>query len=157
LNPFVGEILGFSPKTKHYMHLKYTAHNTTLELGPLIGILVSREYPDTPDNPFGAITQFCMEAAEACRLQGGQDFFFTPNQLNHEVTYVPGWTYTGSSCRKHPMPLLHVIYNRVTTIKLENLPSVQQFLQNAVQHHNTAVFNEKFLNKTEVFIALSSN
>ncbi|MGI2295448.1 YheC/YheD family protein [Paenibacillus sp. GXUN7292] len=157
LNPFVGEILGFSPKTKHYMHLKYTAHNTTLELGPLIGILVSREYPDTPDNPFGAITQFCMEAAEACRLQGGQVFFFTPNQLNHEVSYVQGWTYNGGSWRKHPMPLPHVIYNRLTTRKLENLPSVQKFLQNAVQHHNTAVFNEKFLNKTEVFSALSSN
>jgi len=158
LNPVVAETIGFERQasTKHSMQLKYTAHNSTLELGPLIGILVSKDYPDTPDNPFGAITQFCKEVAEACRLQGGQVFFFTPNQLYSNPTSIQGWTYHGSWNRSR-MPLPHVIYNRLTTRKLENLPSVKQFLQYVAQHNQTAVFNEKFLDKTEVFSALMTN
>ena len=158
LNPVIAEMLGFQRQAsmKHFMHLKYTAYNTTLELGPLIGILVSKEHPDIPDNPFGAITPFCKEVAEACRIQGGQVFFFTPNHLNNNPASIQGWTYLDgwNRCR---MPLPHVIYNRLTTRKLENLPSVQQFLQYTVHHNQTTVFNEKFLDKTEVFSALMTN
>src|SRR5690606_7915176 len=47
-----------------------------------------------------------------------------------------------------------VVNNRLTMRKLENKPSVQHFLREVKSRYGTHVFNEKFLDKSEVFEAL---
>ncbi len=134
----------------------YRAGDATLVLGPLIGVLVSRAYPDMPDKPFGSITLFCRELVEACAAQGAYVYFFTPSQLDASSATVEGWVYQ-EGWRMMTMPVPDVVNNRLTTRKLENRPSVQHFMKEVKIRHKATVFNEKFLDKTEVFDALKKD
>ncbi|WP_141504351.1 YheC/YheD family protein [Paenibacillus luteus] len=135
------------------IRLQYKDGTATLVLGPLIGVLVSRDYPHLPDKPFGSITMFCRELVEACTAQGAYVYFFTPNQIGTSLDHLDGWIYS-NGWLKVTLPVPDVINNRLTSRKLENRPSVQQFIKEVKLKHQTTVFNEKFLDKTEVFDAL---
>ncbi|WP_424768063.1 YheC/YheD family protein [Paenibacillus sp. sgz302251] len=138
------------------MRLHYKASTATLVLGPLIGVLISRDDPNMPDKPFGSITMFCRELVEACTAQGAYVYFFTPNQIGGSSNYIDGWIYQDGWCQV-TLPVPDVINNRLTSRKLENKPSVQHFLKEVKLNHQTTVFNEKFLDKTEVFEALKKD
>ncbi|ANE48454.1 hypothetical protein SY83_21650 [Paenibacillus swuensis] len=140
-------------QTTVQLRMQYKASSHSLILGPLIGVLVSRSYSQFPDKPFGTITSFAKELVDACQSQGALVYFFTPNEVGFNTNYVQGWSYS-DSWYKTAFPSPDVLHNRLTTRKLENKPSVQHFMREVKQRHNTSVFNEKFLNKTEVFQAL---
>ncbi|HEY0826531.1 MAG TPA: YheC/YheD family protein [Bacilli bacterium] len=136
------------------LRMHYRAGSQTLSLGPLIGIMVSREYHGaSSDKLFGAITPYCKEVAEACRMQGAFVFFFTPNDIHANHQSVGGWSYNGR-WSKSSFPVPNVVHNRLTSRKLENRPSVQLFMKEAKSRYHTSIFNEQYLNKTEVFQAL---
>ncbi|MBB6733530.1 YheC/YheD family protein [Cohnella zeiphila] len=135
------------------LRLQYRPGSKVLALGPLIGVLVSREFPEQPDKPFGAITMFCRELTDACRKQGAFVYFFTPSAIHTTYRSVEGWIYT-TKWHRATVPAPDVVNNRLTTRKLENMPVVQQFLQEIKQRYGASVFNEKFLDKSEVFDAL---
>ncbi|ASS66446.1 MULTISPECIES: YheC/YheD family protein [unclassified Paenibacillus] len=130
----------------------YKQSSSTLSLGPLIGVLISRDYPQQTDRPFGAITMFCRELVDACAAQGASVYFLTPDAAV-SGSRIEGWIYNGG-WRKTSMPVPDVVNNRLTARKLENRPSVQQFFKEAKSRYGTQVFNEKFLDKNEVFGAL---
>jgi hypothetical protein len=139
------------------LRIQYKAGNSTLVLGPLIGVLVSRDYPNTPDKPFGPITMFCKELVEASTAQGVYVYFFTPSQIGSQLdTTIDGWVYS-DGWQQVRMPIPDVVNNRLTSRKLENRPSVQHFMKDVKQQHKTNVFNEKFLDKAEVFDALKKD
>jgi len=140
------------------LRLQYKAGSSTLVLGPLIGVLISRSYSGMQDKPFGSITMFCKEMVDACQAQGAYVYFFTPSQINESGSHksVEGWIYE-DGWRKTVMPAPDIVSNRLTSRKLENRPSVQHFLKEVKLHHQTAVFNEKFLDKHEVFDALKKD
>jgi len=138
------------------IRLQYKAGTATLVFGPLIGVLISRDYPHMPDKPFGSITMFCRELVEACTAQGAYVYFFTPNHIGSSIDNIEGWIYS-DGWKKVTIPVPDVVNNRLTSRKLENRPSVQQFMKEVKQHHQTSVFNEKFLDKTEVFDALKKD
>ncbi|WP_248930495.1 YheC/YheD family protein [Paenibacillus hamazuiensis] len=133
--------------------LKYSATSRTLSIGPLIGVMVSRVFSSSPDRPFGTITAFCREMTDACEEHGAFVYFFTPDDISPRSDTVKGYTYSGRWIR-NSFPVPHVIYNRLTSRRYENRPVVQQFIQNAKLHHHSSIFNEKYLNKNEVFDAL---
>lgn len=54
------------------------------------------------------------------------------------------------------MPIADVVNNRLTSRKLENKPSVQHFVKEVKSRYGTVTYNEKFLDKNEVFEALKS-
>ncbi len=135
------------------LRLHYRPAASLLSLGPLIGVMVSRDYPQTPDKPFGAITQFCKELVDAGAIQGAHVYFFTPNQLDGSVSSLEAWVFA-DGWRKVKVPAPDVVNNRLTMRKLENKPSVQHFLREVKSRYGTHVFNEKFLDKSEVFDAL---
>ncbi|WP_438446138.1 YheC/YheD family endospore coat-associated protein [Gorillibacterium sp. sgz5001074] len=139
----------------HGVHLTaaYRPSTKTLVLGPLIGVLVSRVYSGLPDRPFGAMTPFCRELTDACELYGGFVYFFTPEDLSAGTSSVPGWVFHGR-WTKRTMPAPDVLYNRLTSRKLENKPIVQHFMRDVKSRYNAVVFNERYLNKTDVFQAL---
>jgi len=138
------------------LRIQYKASTATLMLGPLIGVLISRDYPHMPDKPFGSITMFCKEMTDACKAQGAYAYFFTPNELSDSRSSVEGWIYD-QGWRKTAMPLPDIVSNRLTSRKLENKPSVQHFLREVKQTYKGSVFNEKFLDKHEVFSALKQD
>jgi glutathione synthase/RimK-type ligase-like ATP-grasp enzyme len=137
------------------LRIHYKAGSSTIFIGPLIAVMVSRVYPDSADKPFGKLTAFCKELDDACRLQGAFVYFFTPNDIESNRPNLNGWTYSGY-WRKHALPLPDVVHNRLTSRKLENKPSVQHLIKEVKSAHGASVFNEKFLDKTEVFQALKN-
>lgn len=139
------------------LRLHYKTASAVLALGPLIGVLVSRDYPQTPEKPFGSITMFCREVVDACKSQGAFVYFFTPKHIGDNTNIVRCWIYTGDGWKESEMPAPDIVNNRLTTRKLENSEAVQRFLKETKFHHATIAFNEKFLDKTEVFEALKKD
>ena len=138
------------------LNASYSSGSRTLRLGPLIGVLVSRDHPEQPDRVFGQITMFCRELTNACHAQGAYVYFFTPEALVSRSSTIQGWVYD-EGWRKLSLPVADVINNRLTTRKVENKPSVQHFLADVKSRYGTHFFNEKFLDKTEVFEALAQD
>ena len=138
------------------LRFKYSASSRTLRIGPLISVLISRDYPEVPDKPFGSISMFCYELVKACQKQGAHVYFFTPDHITSNPGQVQGWIYD-EGWRRTTMPCADVVNNRLTSRKLENKPSVQHFMKEVKSLYGTHVFNEKFLDKNEVFDALRSD
>ncbi|MFD0672950.1 YheC/YheD family protein [Cohnella sp. GCM10027633] len=138
------------------VRLRYQASSRTLSMGPLIGVLVSRDHPNQTDKPFGDITMFCRELTDACRSQGAYVYFFTPGAIGATLSTVEGWIYT-KGWHRLTLPAPDVVNNRLTSRKLENQPIVQSFLKEIRHKYNAHVFNEKFLDKSEVFDALKKD
>ena len=68
INQTVASKTGLVPRS--VLSVSYRSASRTLRLGPFISVLVSQDYPDQPDRPFGSITMFCHELVKACRKQG---------------------------------------------------------------------------------------
>jgi glutathione synthase/RimK-type ligase-like ATP-grasp enzyme len=136
--------------------LSYKNGSRTLVLGPLIGVLVSRVYTHMQDRPFGAMTAFCRELTDASALYGGFVYFFTPDDISNGASTVTAWTYADRWV-KRTFPAPDVMYNRLTSRKLENKPIVQHFMKEVKSSFNAVVFNEKYLNKSDVFQALKND
>lgn len=142
--------------SRSVLNVKYNAVEKTLRLGPVIGVMISRYYPEDPSKPFGSISSFCMEMVKACQNLGAYVYFFTPDMIGPDpsileaILYDEGW-------KKSTVPAPDVVNNRLSTRKLENSPSVQHFMKEVKSRWGTHVFNEKFLDKTEVFDALGTD
>lgn len=131
----------------------YRPSSHTLVVGPLIGVLMPRASAQRPD-PFGNTTAFCKELTEAAKEQGAFVYFFPPSGIDeNNLDTIRGWTYA-NGWRQGEFPMPDVIHNRLTSRKLENLPEVQKLFQEAKTRYGAQVFNEKYVDKTEVFSAL---
>lgn len=135
------------------LRMRYRRGARELVLGPLVGVLISRDYPHHPDRPFGAITGFCRELVDAAKLLGGAVYVLTPAMLGSSVSRLDAWVWA-DGWRRVKAPAPDVVNNRLTTRKLENKTSVQHFFREVKSRFGTQVFNEKFLDKSEVFNAL---
>jgi glutathione synthase/RimK-type ligase-like ATP-grasp enzyme len=149
----LAERLGFSRGAK--LCLRYRPSSKMLVAGPLIGVLVNRANSLSADRPFGSITAFCRELTEACAKYGASVYFFTPADLSDVKREIPGWAYDGQWNRR-TLPVPDVIYNRLTSRVLENSSNVQHFFEEVKSTGATSIFNERYLNKSEVFEALQT-
>lgn len=154
INQSLARRIGLASSATLRMH--YSEKTSTLSLGPIIGVLISRDYPNLPDRPFGSITMFCKELVEGCAEEGAHVFFFTPNGITESSDTVEGWVFN-NAWKQISLPYPDIVNNRLTSRKLENKPNVQQFLKEIKMRHSAQVFNEKFLDKHEVFDALKSD
>jgi glutathione synthase/RimK-type ligase-like ATP-grasp enzyme len=134
--------------------IRYKSAGGLLILGPLIGVLMT-SMNTSSSQPFRDSTAFCRELTDACRLQGGHVYFFTPKSIGSGTT-VSGLTYAGG-WRRGVFPVPDVVYNRLTKRKLENKLSVQHFLKEVKSRHGGSVFNERYLDKTDAFRALKND
>jgi glutathione synthase/RimK-type ligase-like ATP-grasp enzyme len=151
LTPALASKLGLHHGVKLCLH--YKPSTRVLSIGPLIGVMIPRVYNKQPDRPFGQITAFCRELTQACTLYGAHVFFFTPDEMTANPLGVQGWTWQGGWQRRS-FPVPDVVYNRLTSRRYENRPNVRQFMKDVKAQHGAVVFNEKYLDKTEVFDAL---
>lgn len=135
------------------VRLKYHPSTRTLVVGPLIGVLINSVRQNNENRPFGTVTAFGRELTDAARQFGGLIYFFTPDDIKQDASTVTGWGYHHGWVQ-HTYPAPDVIYNRLTKRKLENKPSVQQFMKEVKSQYGTITFNERYVNKTEVFDSL---
>ena len=135
------------------MRASFVSSTQTISVGPVIGVIMSRASSKDPNRPFGDTTAFCKELADAAKKVGAFVYFFTPKDISPGRNSIPGWTYDkGWKHGVFPMP--DVLHNRLTSRKYERMESVRTLFQEAKTKHGTKVFNEKYLDKTEVFAAL---
>ncbi|MCR8642063.1 YheC/YheD family protein [Paenibacillus sp. N1-5-1-14] len=132
----------------------YRPSSNTLTIGPLIGVIIRRIKASDPENLLGNNSSFGREFAEACNLYGASMFFFTHDDIHLDQPYVSGWTYHEDQWRKSHFPIPNIIYNRLTSRSIESSTTVQQFMRDSKLNYDTQTFNEKYLNKNEVFDAL---
>lgn len=151
ISPNLSSSLGLPPNTT--VNVKYDTAGRTLRVGPVIGVMVSRYDSAAPEKPFGSISSFCMEMIDAGRKLGAFVYFFSPDMIRSDLSALEG-VWHESGWKKGRVPIPDVINNRLPTRKMENSPSVQHFLREVKSRYGTPVFNEKFLDKTEVFEAL---
>ncbi len=135
------------------LNIIYLRKTQRLKLGHILGVMVNQIRTQPPTRPFGNITSFCNELTVACQAEGGFVYYFSPESLKARSKQIDGWSYHGS-WHKLSLPVPDVIYNRLTSRVLENKNSVQHFMKEVKSLYNTKIFNEKYLNKTEVFGAL---
>ena len=135
------------------LSVRFRKSTRTLHIGPLIGVMMSRVSTKDSEKPFGANTAFCKELTNACAKYGAFIYFFTPKGITPNSPSVNGWSYS-NHWHKKIFPIPNVVYNRLTSRKLENQANVQKFMNDVKSRYNSVVFNEKYLNKTEVFQAL---
>jgi len=133
------------------LRITYDGHNRIIVIGPAIGVMFP-SMSDSPDRPFGNVTSFCKELHGASLNYGGLVYFFTPDGISESD--VDGLRYAAQRFKRMRFPIPDIVYNRLTTRKLENKDSVQQFFLHVKSRHNGHVFNEKFLDKNDVFNAL---
>lgn len=129
------------------VRMQYRPKSRVLQLGPLIGVLLRST---GKSSLFGTNTTFCKELSDASSLHGACVFFFTPSGISSSPGSIEGWVHRNGGWHKASFPMPDVVYNRITTRKIENKPSVQNFLRE-VKSGGGQVFNERFLDKTEVF------
>lgn len=153
VSPILAERCGLTSRA--VLKIRYFDSSQTLRIGPLISVLISRDHPDKPDRPFGSITMFCSELVRACQKRGAYVYFITPDHIDSVTGQIEGWVYD-EGWKKRVMPIADVVNNRLTSRKLENKPSVQHFVKEVKSRYGTVTYNEKFLDKNEVFEALKS-
>ncbi|SDN21822.1 YheC/D like ATP-grasp [Paenibacillus sp. yr247] len=152
VNPVLASKIGLHNGAQ--LNLNYRQNTRTLSIGPLIGVMISRVYAGSPDRPFGAITAFCKEMTDACELFGAIVCFFPPDEMHGNAQTLSAYSYSNGSWSKKTFPIPNVIYNRLTSRKFEKMTNVQLFMKDVKAHFATNIFNEKYLDKTEVFEAL---
>lgn len=134
------------------LRIAYRPQSRSIKIGPLLGVMVPL-ITQTPGRRFGIITSFCRELTEAGRAEGAFVYFFTTDDLRSSQDKIEGWSLNGQEYRAS-FPVPNVIYNRLPSRKLDSKPGLQEFLRSAKAKWHTSVFNEKYLDKTEVFQAL---
>ncbi|WP_052807274.1 YheC/YheD family endospore coat-associated protein [Risungbinella massiliensis] len=138
------------------LHAQYDINSRHLQLGPMLGIMID----PTPlhDQPtFGNTGKFLEECCQAGMQQGIYLIIFPPEKVSLEKQTIQGWTYMKGKWQRNTVPFPNAIYNRILSRKQEQITSVQTILQRLMRNHRIPIFNEKFLNKQEVYDVLSTD
>jgi hypothetical protein len=140
------------------LNARYDPQSRRLQLGPLLGVMMNRdpEVGETEDQPFGLMTRFFEECAQACYNKGASFTVFAPEDISLANKCIQGWTYENSKWKQTPSPLPDIVYNRLTSRRLEQQADIQQKLQQ-LQSQRVKIFNETFLDKKEVHELLSKD
>jgi glutathione synthase/RimK-type ligase-like ATP-grasp enzyme len=130
---------------------RFDSRSFRLRFGPLFGILINAEPQGKQDQLFGLMTRFLEECCAAGQSQGVRVAIFSPEQLDLKSWETGAWVREKGRWIFTRLPLPDVIYNRITSRKLEQQDQIQNKLYQLKTHFHIPVFNEKFLNKYQVY------
>lgn len=131
-----------------------------LQIGPLIGILISRNLNPTPPHTSQdkSLQRFLNYAAAKNYIS----YVFSPNQTdisNKQITgYFLGINNNGTRCWiKHTFPLPDAVYDRILYRNIERKPATLKITSFFKTQSGITYFNPKFLNKWETHAILIQN
>lgn len=130
---------------------------TRLKLGPLLGILINSHPKDGTDAPFGEITKFLDECVKAGDNHGLRIAVISPDLIHLESRSIQGYVKEQGKWKRVSLPLPDVIYNRITSRRIEKTITVQKKLERLKNFHLIPFFNDRFLNKMQVHQLLIQN
>ncbi|SFF98612.1 YheC/D like ATP-grasp [Planifilum fulgidum] len=127
----------------------YDPQSHCLRIGPFLGILINTQA--TPNQPiFGAMTRFLEECALTGQERGVCVAVFTPEQIMAENGTTKGWLFQSRKWQLRELPFPDVLYNRITSRRIERRPRLQNILRFLRMQHGVCVFNKTFLDKRQV-------
>lgn len=133
------------------LRAKYDAYRHRLHLGPLLGILINLHSPEIKgEEPFGTMTRFLEECSISTRNRGVFLTVFSPEGINLKAKKITGFFFDKKKWNKAIFPLPDVIYNRITSRRVERHPQLQDQLTRLRKVYGVAIFNETFLDKQHV-------
>lgn len=134
---------------------QYNSEEKTLTIGPLFAILSSSDLESkdlNKEKPFGELTSYFQEFIQAAKEKHSIAYVITLNELKQEET-VKGWIYQNGSWFTRVFPLPDVMYNRISSRKIERKEETKNKL-NYVKNKGVGFFNDKFLDKWSIHEAL---
>lgn len=135
----------------------YDPSTRRLRLGPLLGVLMNRNVEGSENQLFGLMGDFLQECALAAMQKGMAFTVFPAEQVQLTEQAVRGWVYHNQSWELVTSPVPDVIYNRITSRRIERQPRVQQVLKSFLQSQRVHFFNETFLDKQQMYDMLSKD
>jgi hypothetical protein len=101
---------------------------------------------------FGSIHDFCIELAEYAKQKG--ILLYVTSLSSYTGNERLGYVWENNNWLKIPVPEAACIYNRIHSRKTEHSAKFQDFVQH-LQKNSIPMFNQRFLNKWEVYRILS--
>ncbi|ASS75545.1 hypothetical protein CIG75_11480 [Tumebacillus algifaecis] len=130
-----------------------------LRIGPVIGIMTTGVRRDIK-KPIGGRTSLLGDFVRASRELNVLCYVFNAADVNFSAGTVSGVTMTGPPGRETwtfgRFPLPEVVYNRVPHRRAETLPDVKR-CKERLERMGVPMFNERFLNKNEMYRWLSGD
>ncbi|TCS96775.1 YheC/YheD family protein [Hazenella coriacea] len=137
-------------QTSIYAH--FDPYLPRLRLGPLLGVLINTDLQikGNQDHNFGIMTKFLDECAVAGQSQGVRIAVFEPDHIHLNTQSIRCWVKEKGKWVQQIIPFPDVIYNRITSRRVEQQAILQQKLDHLKRVYHIPIFNEKFLNKYQV-------
>lgn len=129
----------------------FDPYSLRLRFGPLLGILINTQPQGKQEHIFGAMTKFLDECVVAGQAHGLRVAIFDPGQIQLESKSIQAWIREKGKWIRSVLPFPDVIYNRITSRKVEQEETLQNKLERLRTYHRIPIFNEKFLNKYQVY------
>ncbi|MDR6226653.1 YheC/YheD family endospore coat-associated protein [Desmospora profundinema] len=139
------------------LNASYDPSTRRIQLGPLLGVLMNRNVEGSENQLFGLMGGFLEECAQAASERGIAFTVFPAEQVQLRAQQVKGWVFQNRSWKLVSTPLPDVVYNRITSRRIERLPHVKQVLSALRQSNRVHFFNETFLDKQQVYDMLSKD
>ncbi|WP_380702042.1 YheC/YheD family endospore coat-associated protein [Salinithrix halophila] len=139
------------------LNARYDPSARCLMLGPFLGILMNRDVEGRDTQLFGVMTRFMEECAQAAASRGVYLTVFPPEGIDLSSKTIRGWTWGANRWQSSQSPLPDVVYNRLTSRRLERGTVLQQKLNELKTTHHVDLFNETFLDKQQMYDTLSKN
>jgi len=132
----------------------YAIQETNIRLGPFIGVLTTRKKNSSPFFT-GKKGRLYKELIVNGREKGCVIFYFFPEGLNQKRQVIKGYTLIKGKWQERIFPYPDIIYNRIRFRKIENTDSVRHILNYFESNPSTYLFNTRFLDKWEVYQAIT--
>lgn len=141
--------------TSSTLYARFDNRSIRLWIGPLLGILIDTIPSSHSKHPFGLMTKFLEECSNAGKKHGIQVAILSPQALSVVNKEMQTWIYHKNRWIKATLPLPDVIYNRITSRRVEANKELQSKLNILRTHYQIPIFNEMFLDKLQVHNLLS--
>ena len=138
----------FFPWKKTTVSFRYNVAENELKIGPVIALLTSN------GKPFGRMASFMEELAHCCK-KNHAIFYVLPlhSQQDESLDSFYGYLFNNNRWEEMKMPFPDVVYNRIASRKQEKSKTAAN-LFSRLKKQGIPIFNERFLNKWEVYNAL---
>lgn len=140
-----------------WIRAHFDTNSLRLRFGPIFGILINTHPQEQLAQPFGLMTRFLNECTAAGGSKGVRIAVFTPEHLDLKQNETAVWIRQNRKWRSTTYPLPDVIYNRITSRRIEQQEALQRKLSLLKNHFKIPLFNEKFLDKYQVYQILEKN
>lgn len=138
----------------HFPNLNIPLHvfyeNSTLFLGPLVGIFTSGFTP-FPLRPIGDRSLFFSKLLSVQKSVGVIPFVFGEHHMDWEQGLIEGYFYQNNGWERHLIPFPNVVYDRLPNRRSENRKEQRAVKERMQSEYLIPWYNPGFFNKLDIY------